>query len=218
MIQGIIFDMDGVLCDSEPFITQAAVAMFRERHGVAVQAADFLPFTGMGENRFLGGVAERYGVRLDLETDKAFTYARYLDLIRGRLQPMPGVAALIAQCRRMGWRLAVASSADRVKVDGNLEELGFGGTAFDAVVDGSQVARKKPAPDLFLLAAAQLGLEPAGCVVFEDAVAGVQAAGAAGMRAIGVRGAFDDARLRAAGAAATVNDLTEAAEALARLG
>jgi HAD superfamily hydrolase (TIGR01509 family) len=183
-----------------------------------VQGDDFLPFTGMGENRFLGGVAERYGVRLDLETDKAFTYARYLDLIRGRLQPMPGVAALIAQCRRMGWRLAVASSADRVKVDGNLEELGFGGTAFDAVIDGSQVARKKPAPDLFLLAAAQLGLEPAGCVVFEDAVAGVQAAGAAGMRAIGVRGAFDDARLRAAGAAATVNDLTEAAEAIARLG
>ncbi|NLF22497.1 MAG: HAD-IA family hydrolase [Lentisphaerae bacterium] len=218
MIQGIIFDMDGVLCDSEPFITQAAVALFRERHGVAVQGDDFLPFTGMGENRFLGGVAERYGVRLDLETDKAFTYARYLDLISGRLQPLSGVAAFIAQCRRMGWRLAVASSADRVKVDGNLAELGFGGTAFDAVIDGSQVARKKPAPDLFLLAAAQLGLDPAGCVVFEDAVAGVQAAGAAGMRAIGVRGAFDDARLRAAGAAATVNDLTEAAEALARLG
>jgi HAD superfamily hydrolase (TIGR01509 family) len=217
MIHGIILDMDGVLCDSEPFITEAAIALFRERHGIAVQAADFLPFTGMGENRFLGGVAERHGVRLALEADKAFTYARYLELIRGRLRPLPGTAAFIEQCRQAGWRLAVASSADRIKVDGNLKELGFGAAAFDAVIDGSQVEHKKPAPDLFLLAAGRLGLTPAACVVFEDAVAGIRAACAAGMRAIGVRGAFDDARLREAGAVATVIDLSEAAEALSRL-
>ena len=210
MTQAVIFDMDGVLCDSEPFICEAAVAMFRLRHGVTVTAADFHPFTGMGEDRFLGGVAEKAGVSLDIEADKRFTYTRYLELIRGRLQPLHGTAAFIGACRARGLRLAVASSADRMKVAGNLEQLGLAHGTFDAVIDGSMVARKKPEPDIFLLAAEKIGVPPAACLVFEDAVSGIRAARAAGMRAIGVRSSFDDAALRAAGACATVRDLAEA--------
>jgi len=206
---GVIFDMDGVLCDSEPFICEAAVAMFRERHGVTVQASDFHPFTGTGEDRFLGGVAEQYGVTLDREADKVFTYERYLNLIRGRLQPMAGAVAFVRACRSQGLKVAVASSADRMKVDGNLAQIGFSHDAFDAVIDGSMVARKKPEPDIFLLAADRIGVAPESCVVFEDAVSGIQAARAAGMRAIGVRSSFDDATLRRAGAFQTVRDLAE---------
>jgi len=209
MTTGVIFDMDGVLCDSEPFICEAAVAMFRERHGVTVQAADFHPFTGTGEDRFLGGVAEKFGVILNREADKVFTYKRYLDLIRGRLQPMAGAVAFVRTCRSRGLKLAVASSADRMKVDGNLAQIGFAHGAFDAVIDGSMVARKKPEPDIFLLAADRIGVAPESCVVFEDAVSGIQAARAAGMRAIGVRSSFDDATLRGAGACQTVRDLSE---------
>jgi beta-phosphoglucomutase len=210
MTAGIIFDMDGVLCDSEPFICEAAVAMFRLRHGVAVLPSDFHPFTGMGEDRFLGGVAEQYGVTLDAEADKVFTYTRYLELIHGRLQPMNGVASFLKACRARGFKLAVASSADRMKVAGNLEQIGLSHGTFDAVVDGSMVARKKPAPDIFLLAAARIGVAPETCVVFEDAVSGIRAACAAGMRAIGVRSSFDEATLRAAGACLTVRDLAGA--------
>jgi len=210
MITAVLFDMDGVLCDSEPFICEAAVAMFRERHGVSALPSDFHPFTGTGEDRFLGGVAEKYGVTLHLAEDKRFTYARYLDLIRGRLQPMRGTLAFVRACRERGLRMAVASSADRIKVDGNLREIGLPDELFDAVIDGAMVARKKPAPDIFLLAAARLGAPPESCLVFEDALSGVQAARAAGMRAIGVLGTFDDASLRAAGACLTVRDLGEA--------
>ena len=85
-IKGIIFDMDGVLCDSEPFIAEAAAKMFAERHGTAVTPEDFHPFVGTGEDRFLGGVAEKYGVKLDMPADKDRTYAIYLDIIRGRLR------------------------------------------------------------------------------------------------------------------------------------
>ncbi len=214
MTQAVIFDMDGVLCDSEPFICEAAVAMFRLRHGVTVTAADFHPFTGMGEDRFLGGVAENAGVTLDIDADKHFTYTRYLELIRGRLQPLHGASAFIDACRARGLGLAVASSADRMKVAGNLEQLGLAGGVFDAVIDGSMVARKKPAPDIFLLAAEKIGATPAACLVFEDAVSGIRAACAAGMRAVGVRSSFDDASLRAAGACATIRDLAEAAPLL----
>jgi len=204
---GVIFDMDGVLCDSEPFICEAAMAMFRERHGVAVAAADFVPFVGAGENRYLGGVAEKHGVTLDLERDKARTYAIYLEIIQGRLQPLEGVREFIADCRRRGLRLAVASSADRPKVDGNLRQIGLPWATFDAVVNGLDVVHKKPAPDIFLLAASKLGLPPSRCVVVEDAPNGIQAAKSAGAACLGLTTSFTADQLRHHGADWTAPNL-----------
>lgn len=73
MVKGYIFDMDGVLCDSEEYIAEAAIRMFRERYGLAVQRKDFTPFVGAGENRYIGGVAEKYGIEWNQESDKAET-------------------------------------------------------------------------------------------------------------------------------------------------
>src|SRR5579863_6905537 len=93
-LRGIIFDMDGVLTDSEPFIIEAATRMFAERHHLVVHHDDFLPFTGAGEDRFLGGVADKYGVKLAMPQDKQRTYAIYLDIIRGRLHPLAGAVEI----------------------------------------------------------------------------------------------------------------------------
>ena len=188
-LRGVIFDMDGVLVLSEPMLAEAAIRMFAE-HGVSVAHEEFHPFIGMGEDRYLGGVAEHRGVALDLPAAKARTYALYLDTIKGRLQALPGVLDFVAECGRRGLKRAVASSADAVKVAGNLREIGLPPETFDAVVDGTQVARKKPAPDIFLEACRRLGLEPASCLVIEDAVAGVAAAKAAGARCLAVTTSF----------------------------
>jgi len=196
-LRGVIFDMDGVLVDSEPFIAAAAIQMFAEK-GVSVRPEEFRPFVGTGEDRFIGGVAEARGVPLDLPADKARTYAIYLELIRGKLHSLPGVREIVGECRRRGLALAVASSADAIKVEGNLHEIGLPAATFDAVIDGSHVARKKPAPDIFLEACRRLGLAPSSCLVVEDAVAGVAAAKAAGCRCLALTTTFAPAQLASA--------------------
>jgi len=189
MIKAIIFDMDGVIIDSEPFIREAAIRMFAEK-GQTVQAEDFLPFTGAGEDRFIGGVAEKYGLNLEMPQDKDRTYEIYAELVKGKLDPLPGVHEFIKRARAKGLKLAVASAADRVKVDINLGEIGLSEESFDAVITGSDVTRKKPDPEIFLTAAAKLGVDPAECLVCEDAVNGVRAAKAAGMRSLGILTSF----------------------------
>jgi beta-phosphoglucomutase len=188
-LRGVVFDMDGVLVLSEPFIAAAAAQMFAEK-GFTVRAEEFQPFIGAGEDRFIGGVAEARGIQLDPERDKARTYAIYLERIRGRLQPLPGARTFVESCRRRGLRLAVASGSDAVKVEANLREIDLAPTLFDAIVTGSEVARKKPAPDIFLEACARLRLESAVCLVIEDAVNGVRAAKAAGTRCLALTTSF----------------------------
>jgi beta-phosphoglucomutase len=185
----VIFDMDGVLVLSEPFIAAAATQMFVEK-GFAVRPEEFRPFIGSGEDRFIGGVAEARGIPIEPARDKARTYAIYLEKIRGHLQPLPGVREFVDTCRQRGLRLAVASGSDTIKVEANLRELGLPTTDFAAIVTGSDVERKKPAPDIFLEACARLGLEPASCLVIEDAVNGVRAAKAAGMRCLALTSSF----------------------------
>jgi HAD superfamily hydrolase (TIGR01509 family) len=195
-----IFDMDGVLCDSEPLIAEAAVRMFAERHGVRVRPEDFVPFIGTGEDRYLGGVAEKYGVRLRRPEDKARVYEIYLALIPGRLKPIPGAVEFVLAARAAGRRTAIATSADRVKMRGNLREIRLPLETFDAIVTGEDIPRKKPAPDIFLLAARRLDAAPTHCVVVEDAINGVQAAKAAGARCLALATSFPADDLRAAGA------------------
>jgi beta-phosphoglucomutase len=197
MIKGVLFDMDGVIVDSEAFIAEAAVRMFAE-HGVSVRSQEFLPFVGTGEERYLGGVAEQHGFGFDIARDKARTYAIYGEIIRGRLRPLPGVREFIARCRSMRLKTALASSADRIKLNQNFAEIQIPLDSFDAVVCGTDIARKKPDPEIFLLAASRCGLSAGECLVVEDAVNGVAAAKSAGARCLGLTTSFTPAQLSGA--------------------
>ncbi len=206
-IEGVLFDMDGVLVDSEAFIARTAMAMLAERYGIRATREDFLPFVGTGEERFISGVAAKHGVSLDVESDKARTYELYFEVIRGELREVPGAAAFVRECRARGLKVAIATSADRRKVEANLREIGLSEADFDAVVDGLEVERKKPFPDIYLEAARRLGLAPGRCLVVEDALTGVRAAKAAGCPCLGIGGSFTEAELRAAGAYWFAGDL-----------
>ena len=197
MIQAVFFDMDGVLVDTERQMCLAAIAMFSEL-GVTVQPDDFLPFVGAGENHYLGGVAEKYGIVLDIEAAKFRAYTLYGELVKGRLEPLPGVRDFIGKCRQKGIKTVVATSADLMKMEINLREIGLPAESFDATVNGLEVVHKKPSPEIYLLAARKAGVAPEHCLVVEDAINGVQAAKAAGMLCLALTTSFSADQLKQA--------------------
>jgi cytidine deaminase len=197
MIKGVLFDMDGVLVDSEPFICQAATMMFSEL-GVTALPEDFLPFVGMGENKYIGGVAEKYKLHVDIEQVKARTYEIFGNIVKNKLSPLPGANEFIAQCRKKGFKLALATSADRVKMEVNLKEIGLSPETFDSIITGLEVENKKPFPDIYVKAAESIGLKPQECLVVEDAVSGIKAGKSAGCKCLAVTTSFDSAALHEA--------------------
>jgi HAD superfamily hydrolase (TIGR01509 family) len=196
-VRAAIFDMDGVLTDSEPIINAAAIAMFKEL-GLNARPEDFLAFVGTGEDRYIGGVAELHHFPIDLSAAKRRTYEIYLELVPSQLEIFPGARGLVESCRKANLMVAVASSADRVKVAANLTQIALPIEFWDGVVTGEGVVKKKPAPDIFLKAAERLKVRPNECVVIEDAVNGIEAALAAGMRCVAVAQSFPLDRLKAA--------------------
>ena len=194
MIQAVLFDMDGVLVDTERQICLAAIQMFKEL-GVVALPDDFLPFVGTGENRYLGGVAEKYGVHIDIEAAKRRTYHIYGEIVHGKLEPLTGVREFITACRAKGIKTAIATSADLTKMEINLREIGLPAETFDATVNGLEVAHKKPSPEIYLTAARKVGIEPRRCLVVEDAINGVQAAKAAGMYCLALTTSFNAKQL-----------------------
>lgn len=197
MIKGILFDMDGVLADSEQYICKAAIMMFGEL-GLKVKPEDFKPFVGTGENRYIGGVAEKYGLKVDINKVKARTYNIYQEIIKGNLIPLPGAVSFVKSCRERGFKIAVATSTDEVKMKANLREIGIPASMFDATVNGLEVVNKKPEPDIYIMAAQKLGLKTGECLVIEDSMSGIKAAKSAGCRSLALTTSFNRSLLQEA--------------------
>lgn len=184
----VLFDMDGVLVNSEPVISSCSIEALKQ-WGVNAKEEDFIEFIGCGEDRFVGGVAEKYGVPYVPEM-KDLAYRIYGERVKTVPIAAEGAADTVRKLHALGYKLALCSSADRVKVNINFDALGLEQDAFDVVISGNEVVRKKPFPDIYLDGAARLGVDPSRCIVIEDAVSGVEAAHAAGMKAIGITTSF----------------------------
>ncbi|HWR12015.1 MAG TPA: HAD-IA family hydrolase [Rectinemataceae bacterium] len=196
----VLFDMDGVLVDSEELIARSAMMMFRRRYAVEVARNAFYPYVGAGEDRFIGGPASDMGFPIDIQAAKAWTYEIYDELASDYIKVLPGAPEYLHACRETGLKIALASAADLVKVRINLRILGVGIDFFDAVVTGSDIERKKPFPDIYLLAASRVGVDIGRCLVVEDAVNGILAGVSAGATCLGLTTSFSEETLRKAGA------------------
>ena len=187
MYQGLIFDLDGVLVDTAKYHYLAWKEIAEELD---------IPFT-LQDNERLKGVSRVRSLeiileigRRQMEPEEQAYYChkkneRYLEFIRQMpaSEILPGVRDFIADARLRGYRIALGSASKNSRVI--LGRIGLE-DAFDAIIDGTKVAKAKPDPEVFLKGAAALGLACAGCIVFEDAVAGIAAAHAAGMAAVGI--------------------------------
>lgn len=193
--KAILFDMDGVLIESEYLMRASAIRALAD-YGVTAQHDDFLEFTGMGEDRFVGGVAEKHGLVYKTEM-KELAYDYFGQRVKEEAHVPAGVKEMLEAVHNQGLVLAVCSAADLRKVRYNLMAIGVDESIFTALVTGSDVTRKKPFPDIYLEGARRIGIEPKDCLVVEDALSGIQAAHAAGMDAVGVPTTFSKEELAA---------------------
>jgi beta-phosphoglucomutase len=189
----VIFDLDGVLVDSY----QAHFASWRRMYselgvdyGEEAFAADFGRTSRDILRRNMGDVASDERI-LELDARKE---SHFRDIVRESFPAMEGAVELIDSLAADGFRLAVGSSGPPENIALCLEKLGRAGK-FAAIVTGADVTRGKPDPQVFLLAAEKLNVPPARCVVVEDAVHGIEAAGRAGMKRVGLTGTNSAAQL-----------------------
>ena len=182
--QAVIFDMDGVLVDSEPLhLVSTNVVLGRFGHGLSAEENEI--YLGWNEQSYWSALLERFGIDAAIEDCIAEREAEILRLFHEEVPVAPGVVDFVHALRDRGIPRAVASSSDRRVIDAVLERSGLAGS-FDAIASGDEVSRSKPDPEIFLLAASRLGVEPERCLVFEDAPHGAQGALSAGMRCIRV--------------------------------
>jgi HAD superfamily hydrolase (TIGR01509 family) len=202
---GVIFDMDGVLVDSGEHHRAAWRALLAELGEPSTRPESWRLTIGRPAHEavsLLLGRAVGGDEAMRLACRKRHLYRQFAR--RGAVA-VPGVAGFVASVARGGIACAVATSASRTDARHVLAALGLAGH-FGAVVTAEDVVRGKPDPEVYVRAAAAIGVAPPACLVFEDAVVGVQAARAAGMRVIGVTTAHTGEELGAAGAERAIAD------------
>ncbi|WP_051945949.1 HAD family phosphatase [Verrucomicrobium sp. BvORR106] len=203
-MKAILFDMDGVLIDSEPVHAACISALAEEMGGRALEEREVLSFKGVPERQVAAGLMRLFP---DAGREAPAVMKRAFDLYVERfslVKLIPGAREFVLVASESGLRLAVATSAAPSMQQMAFDAFGLNGL-FETVVTGDDVKRGKPDPEPYLLAAERLGVIPAECLVIEDSINGVKSGKAAGCRVVGLTTSFPKETLLAAGADVVVD-------------
>ena len=201
----VIWDMDGVISDTGPYHYRSWRDVMAGR-GVEVTEEDFRRSFGQRNDTIIPGLMGREMSQNEIEVISLEKEIHFRRIARGKLEPLPGVVTLLESLRKEGYQIALASSAPMANINLIIEKLGIR-ECFSTVVGGEYVIEGKPSPMVFLTASARIGIDPARCLVIEDAVAGVTAARRAGMFCLAVTNTHPAEGLREADL--VVNSLEE---------
>jgi len=197
---GLIFDVDGVLADTEAISAQACSDAFRKLYDYEIPLAEHRAFIGSTPQHHVEGLARRHGLRINTEK----TVQAHLDSFLARMAEAgdisyPGTRELIdAVSHYPEWRLGLGTGSGRVRSEATIAKVDVDPSRFSAWITGDDVEFAKPDPEIYLRAASKLELFPRQCIVIEDSVAGLAAAKAASMHCIAVTNTFPGEALRAA--------------------
>lgn len=183
-MRGFIFDMDGVIIDSEPLHFQVEQDVCK-KYGVELAEKELESYVGTRARDMWQQIKKTHGATFEVsavlnEANKR----KQAYVVSGKVEPISGIKELLAALKNNGYRIGLASSSPRPFIEAVLNSFGIS-DYFDVVMSGEEVANGKPAPDVYRETAEKLGVQPDACTVLEDAAHGVQAALAAGMRVIG---------------------------------
>lgn len=180
----VIFDMDGVLVDSEPVYEKSNHRYF-EKHNISVSASEYSSYIGISLHEMCEQLIDNHNLNKSPTDLKNDIYQFNLNDIRNHINaPIDGITALLHRLELSGFTIGLASSSPLDCIDIILEQIGIK-KYFEIVVSGDQVQRSKPDPEIFLKCAALLKAKPLDCIVVEDSTHGVTAAKAANMFCIG---------------------------------
>jgi HAD superfamily hydrolase (TIGR01509 family) len=185
--RGVVFDLDGVIWDGEPLYHEAFnVVLAPYGHSIEITDPSYVGIIGKSVEAAWDWMRDRF----DLTEPDAVFYRAYneavLELMKQPREPLPGVRELLSELKSRGLPVGLASASLRKWVDATLAGLGLNG-AFATTATASEVERSKPATDLYLLAAKELGVPAESCLAFEDTPSGIASAHGAGMFAVQVR-------------------------------
>lgn len=181
----LISDMDGTLVDSEPLHAKAYQQVMSQWFGIRVRLAEFHQFTGATDAMIVAHLVEKHKLGMPPSVLLMLKEARLKELM-DVAKPLPGVVSTLARARKLRLKRAVASSATLGCIENVLKVLDLR-QHFSVIASGEEVPLSKPAPDVFLLAATRLGVDPRDCIVLEDSHNGSRGADAAGMLCVGIR-------------------------------
>ncbi|SFT83878.1 haloacid dehalogenase superfamily, subfamily IA, variant 3 with third motif having DD or ED/haloacid dehalogenase superfamily, subfamily IA, variant 1 with third motif having Dx(3-4)D or Dx(3-4)E [Selenomonas sp. GACV-9] len=182
-----IFDMDGVIIDSEPIHSRVKMDTFHH-FGLEFNEADLIHYMGRTSGVIFGEVIAKAG-RTDITPEQLTDYKHhhYLEVLRsGTIEPVKGTVELIRGLHEAGIPLALATSSWQVVMETVLDQFGIR-QYFQSVLSGGELPKSKPDPAIYRISAERLGVEPGRCYVLEDTENGIQAAKAAGMYCIAFR-------------------------------
>ena len=185
----VIFDMDGVLVDSNPYHLAKWIE-FLDHHKISYKEEE-LPEQILGKRN---DTAFRYFLGPDLTPEETHRLSEEIEetfrrVFKPHAKPLPGLDALIKECHAAGIPMAVASSAVRSNIEFVVDALGYR-PYFRTMVSGDEVTHAKPDPEIYLKAADHLGIDPADAVAFEDSYVGIEAVNNAGMKCVAIASTF----------------------------